>query len=239
MTLLNIKADLPVGGGTDRPADGFSFNLARPGDPVLDDGQGFAGWGTETDLPEEGTTTGLGIGFDEWDSGGGDVVGMSVRIDNTLVQQIALPTLNGTLEDITSLQTGPRGPAGAGDISVLGWAPFEIDLQADKTLKISWKNNVVFNGPIAIEPLAGQLVFGGRTGGVTRHTTSTTSRSRFRSRVLWLWLQPVLALCYCDCVVAVGTEVVVTEPEGNRGERIDGVSRRFPTLPVFVDRWLG
>ena len=154
-----------MGGGTDRPADGFSFNLARPGDPVLDDGQGFAGWGTETDLPEEGTTTGLGIGFDEWDSGGGDVVGMSVRI-----RQYARAT------DCTShierhsgghhlAADGPARPGCAGDISVLGWAPFEIDLQADKTLKISWKNNVVFNGPIAIEPFAGQLVFGGRTGG--------------------------------------------------------------------------
>lgn len=164
VTGFTITADLRVGGGTDRPADGFSFNFARPSDPVFQDpiGEGWAASpGGEENLPEEGTTTGLGIGFDEWDSGGGDVVGMSVRVDNELVSQIELPTLNGALDDVTSLQTGPNTDGVAG----LGWAPLEITLSTDKNLSISYKGNEVFNAPVDFAASAGQLVFGGRTGG--------------------------------------------------------------------------
>ncbi len=107
---FSIEADLRVGGGTDSPADGFSFNFARPGDPVLDDGEGWAASPTgEANLPEEGTTTGLGIGFDEWLSGGADIRGMSIRIDNQLVDQYEFPNNNGEVDDDTSLQTGPAG----------------------------------------------------------------------------------------------------------------------------------
>ena len=63
---FRIVADLRVGGGTDRPADGFSFNLARPSDPVLS-GDPLTGWagigGEPTNLPEEGTTTGFSVGL--------------------------------------------------------------------------------------------------------------------------------------------------------------------------------
>jgi len=71
---FQITADLRVGGGTDRPADGFSFNLVRPEDPLLEDPPGSYASSPvgEGNLPEEGSTTGLGIGFDEWQSGGAD-----------------------------------------------------------------------------------------------------------------------------------------------------------------------
>ncbi len=86
-SLLSIKADLRVGGGTDRPADGFSFNFARPDDPVFQEPVGvrWASTPFEANLHEEGTRTGLAIGFDEYYSGGEDVIGLSIRIDNQLV----------------------------------------------------------------------------------------------------------------------------------------------------------
>ena len=70
---FEIEADLRLGGGSEQPGEGFSFNLARPGDPVFDDGEGWASSPEgELNLPEEGTTTGLAIGFDERFSGGRD-----------------------------------------------------------------------------------------------------------------------------------------------------------------------
>ena len=163
---FSIGADLRVGGGTDMPADGFSFNFARPGDPVLDDGEDWASSPTgEGNLPEEGTTTGLAIGFDEWFSGGDDVIGMSIRIDNVLVRQIEFPTLNGELADLTSLQTGPLVDDGADPLDHLGWARLEISLDADSNLTIAYKGLEVFNEVVAYEAGVGQLVFGGRTGG--------------------------------------------------------------------------
>lgn len=156
-----IGADLRVGGGTDRPADGFSFNFARPNDPVFSGGEFAASPGGEANLPEEGTQTGLAIGFDEWDSGGGDVVGMSIRVDNELVEQIAFPTLNGAVDDITSLQTGPA----AVDASELGWARLEIDVTGamdgnfvGSTVQISYKGSEVFNNVIVPEPASASLL---------------------------------------------------------------------------------
>ena len=179
---FQITADLRVGGGTARPADGFSFNLVRPDDPLLADGTGYASSpANEANLPEEGSTTGLGIGFDEWQSGpedpeataedcgdfvAFDCVGMSVRVDNELVAQIPFPTLNGELDDQTSLQTGPQG-----DVEDLGWAQLVIQVTPDTTdearnnLFISYKDREVFNESIAYQTTPGQLVFGGRTGG--------------------------------------------------------------------------
>ena len=158
-----IAADLRVGGGTDRPADGFSFNFARPSDPVLVDGQGYAASpGGEANLPEEGTTTGIAIGFDEWDSGSGDVVGLSVRVDGELVKQIEMPTLNGALDDITSLQTGPNDNG----VDGLGWAKLEIEVTGDaaatsfigKNLRIAYKGAEVFDAEIVPEPTSFTLV---------------------------------------------------------------------------------
>ena len=198
VTAFSLTADLRVGGGTHLPADGFSFNFVRPDDPVLSEPIGEE-WAAspigEGNLPEEGTTTGLAIGFDEWYSGGEDVIGMSVRIDNELFSQIELPTLNGALDDITSLQTGPQGPGGPGDISELGWARLAIDLSTDSLLRIAYKDNLVFEGTVPYAPGPGQLVIGGRTGGFnsTHHIDniafSTTTPSPIPApAALWLTL---------------------------------------------------
>jgi hypothetical protein len=170
LTAFDISADLRVGGGTAQPADGFSFNFARPEDPAIEDiangGPGLyaAAPDGEANLPEEGTTTGLAIGFDEWLSGGaagGDVIGMSIRIDDELVEQIPFPTLNGEVDDQTSLQTGPQGV----DYNELGWATLELSLSSTNNLRIAYKGLEVFNEQIDYEPSPGLLVFAGRTGG--------------------------------------------------------------------------
>ena len=97
-----FEADLRIGGGTARPADGFSLNYVRAGDPLIADGSPFAGTGNETNLPEEGSLTGLGIGFDTWQSGdhpGGitDVVGLSIRVDGELITQLPVPLRPGNV----------------------------------------------------------------------------------------------------------------------------------------------
>jgi len=131
---FDFTVDFRVGGGTASPADGFSINYARSTDPVLARinetppvivdawaGKPNADGAVEANLPEEGTTTGLGIGFDAWQSGarapnnvnhdtsgsgtaglavnnGYDVIGISVRVDNILIAQWVAPVLNGGTE---------------------------------------------------------------------------------------------------------------------------------------------
>ena len=183
---LNISAQLRVGGGTDQPADGFSFNFVRPGDPLLaGDGNGYAGINTEDNLPEEGSHTGISIGFDEWQSGpeaandselagasfgsqspevasgegARDAIGMSLRVDGILLGQARLTTFNGAVDDPTSLQTGPRGPGGPGDISELGWAQLTIEAPASGAVTLSdvtvtWKGQEVEFVP---EPASGLM----------------------------------------------------------------------------------
>ena len=169
---FKFTADFRVGGGTDRPADGFSVNLVRPDDPLLADPPGEFGSyspspnNAEASLPEEGSTTGLGIGFDEWDSGAPDVVGFSVRVDGELVTQVEAGVLNGEADDVESLQTGPIGPDGPGDISELTWQPFEVELAEDGKLTIKWKGQTVLDAfQTTFFPSPVQIVFGGRTGG--------------------------------------------------------------------------
>ena len=165
---FNFKVDARIGGGTDRPADGLSINLVRPNDPLLAEprGEGYsAAPDAEENLPEEGSTTGLGIGFDAWDSGGGDVIGFSVKVDNVLKAEVPAGTLNGALDDPTSLQTGPNDDG----INNLGWAQFEVDLDTNGVLNIFWKGtNVVQNVETGWVPGPGQLVFGARTGGANQ-----------------------------------------------------------------------
>ena len=187
---FSIGADLRVGGGTDRPADGFSFNFARPSDPVLQVDAGgnrgafAASPAGETNLPEEGTQTGLAIGFDEWQSGPADpnatatncgdfvafdCIGMSIRIDNELFAQIAFPTLNGELGDITSLQTGPR--VRGGGLDGLGWSRLDIDVTGasggnflGSNVAISYKGTQVFNQVIPEPASISLLGLGGLFG---------------------------------------------------------------------------
>jgi len=105
---FKFEVDLRIGGGTANPADGFSINYVRGGDELLSNAdQGidptyvnFSGAGNEGSLPEEGSRTGLGIGYDTWQSGdhpGGitDVVGISVRVDGALITQLPVPLRPG------------------------------------------------------------------------------------------------------------------------------------------------
>lgn len=212
---FQITADLRVGAGTAQPADGFSFNLVRPEDPLLQEPPGAYASSPvgEANLPEEGSQTGLGIGFDEWQSGGADpeqnfpgtgqpgpwdpadgepscgpsaslqasidagrdriehdCIGISIRVDNELIAQAAFPQLNGELDNIYTLQTGPRG-----SVDDLGWAELRIQVTPDLTnennsnIRITYKDREVINGSFAYKPSPGQLVFGGRTGGANSH----------------------------------------------------------------------
>ncbi len=191
---FTFECMLRIGNGTADPADGFSVNYARANDPVFaKDGTGnyiSGGWsGTEEEpgaeffgdtlsaLAEEGTTTGLAIGFDAWDSTTDlwpedlnghlrDLIGISVRVDNKIVAQVPLPNKHTTCEDPLSLQTGPRNADNPSDFTALCWQPFKVQLTEDKKLSVWWKGvAVVENMAVPFEPSAGRLVFGGRCGG--------------------------------------------------------------------------
>ena len=194
---FTFECMLRIGNGTESPADGFSINYARASDPTFTKNAngdyqpggwsgtvnepGSTGPGDMAGLPEEGTVTGLAIGFDCWNSnsalwpadlnpGINDVIGISVRVDNKVVAQVALPTLNGACDDNTSLQTGPRSDWGPDDWTVLCWQPFKVQLTEDKKLSVWWKGRaIVENLAVEFYPSAGRLVFGGRTGGANQN----------------------------------------------------------------------
>jgi len=141
------------------PADGFSVNYASATDPIIalveggtNPGRGgrangwagsFQNGGDEDNLPEEGTKTGIAVGFDTWGTGtapvGGsngpqDVRGISVRVDGNQIAQIAMPAVLFTepydyANDPNTLITGPFScgpdPANAnyGDPSCNGGSP--------------------------------------------------------------------------------------------------------------------
>ena len=104
---FSFECDVRIGGGTHSAADGFSVNYCSTNDPVViaaDAGTNPSGMFAGTDgepapsaLAEEGTQTGLAIGFDQWQSGalnGGtywDVPGISVRVDGQLLAQFPMP----------------------------------------------------------------------------------------------------------------------------------------------------
>lgn len=166
---FKFQADVRIGAGTDDPADGFSLNYARANDPVIinNDGSGFAASpGGEGNLPEEGTQTGLSICFDAWDSGSGDVIGLTIRVDNVIRTNFALPTKNGLCADATSMQTGPNGSG----VGALCWQPLYAELTADGKLNVSYKG-VAFltNYPVNFAAGPGRLIFGGRVGGSNQH----------------------------------------------------------------------
>ena len=162
-----FSCDLRTGGGTDNPADGYSVNYAREGDPVITSGSindYFV-----PGAPEEGTKTGLSIILDEWDSGAPDVVGISVRVDGVLISDFALPTRNGAATDTTSLQTGPanRQPdPGTFDVADHSFVNLTVKLDPDGTVDVSYKGVQILNNfATPYFPSPGRFVFGGRTGG--------------------------------------------------------------------------
>ncbi len=148
-----FEVDCRIGNGTANPADGFSINFARNGDATLDDGIGFNGGAAE-----EGTPTGLSVGFDTYDNGNGDVVGFSIKRDGTVLLEVPAPVRNGAIDDPLSLQTGPIGSA--------GWARLRVELKNDGTLDVTWKGTkVVDNLATNWVPSGGRMVFAARTGG--------------------------------------------------------------------------
>lgn len=185
---FTFDADVRIGNGTTPPADGFSINYVRGNDPVLSDVAGGGDptvdpniWATgpncEANLPEEGTQTGISIGFDAWASGGGapycneanqaigpDIVGVDVRVDGTLVLQFPTPTLNGACNDPTSIQTGPTDNTGTAN--GLCWAHLKVVLDTNALLNVYWKDTLILsNYQTSYVPSPGRLVFAGRTGG--------------------------------------------------------------------------
>lgn len=197
---FDFKIDCRVGAGTNPPADGFSISFVRPGDDLLDDGNGFSSSpGGEGNLPEEGSKSGLAIGFDVWDSGSGDVVGFSVKLDGVTVTQVAAGARNPqdgvivdgipTPPDPLSLETGPQG----GGVEALTWQPFRANLKADGTLDVYWKGTKVIDNLITgYTPSPGQIVFAARTGGSNAAfhfdnlslTTAAVSKAQLSSALL-------------------------------------------------------
>ena len=179
---FSFSMDVRIGGGSGTPADGFSINYVRANDPVLNDpANGWAsGWNGEANLPEEGSTTGLAIGFDAYDSGGDgsgnwpqdDVIGISVRLDNVVIAQYRFSTLHGACADATSLQTGPLDPQNPGQPTLLCWQPFSVNLSEDGKLVIRYKNvDVTPAGGLQVNfvPSPGRLVFTARTGDLNQN----------------------------------------------------------------------
>jgi hypothetical protein len=186
---FEFEVDVRLGDGTNPPADGFSINYASADDPAI--ASIIAGntgvWagttdinGTETSLPEEGTRTGLAIGFDTWgfpggensDVAGSDLRGISIRIDGVLIHQEPLPSVGSATDpdDPNSLETGPWSAANTGTGGTgenLTWQPLRVQLHEDGRLDVSWKGNPVLENfdASAFFPRPGRLVFGGRTGG--------------------------------------------------------------------------
>lgn len=179
---FTFSMDVRIGGGTATPADGFSVNYVRANDPVLNDPiNGWAsGWNGEANLPEEGSTTGLAIGFDAYDSGGDgsgvwpqdDIIGISVRLDNVVLAQYRFPVINGECTATNSLQTGPLDPNSPGQPTLLCWQPFSVSLSENGKLVIRYKNvDVTPAGGLTVNfvPSPGRLVFVARTGSLNQN----------------------------------------------------------------------
>ena len=172
-----------IGNGTNgtTPADGFSINYARTDDPVLTGGQFAEGPDGEFNLPEEGTTTGIAIGFDAYANGGSapfptnqlpnigpDIVALSVRVDGLLILQSPMPVLNGDVTNALSLQTGPNDGTGSRDS--LGWAHLVVNLDTTGLLNVYYKGTqLLTNYPTGYVPGPGRLVLAGRTGGLDQY----------------------------------------------------------------------
>jgi hypothetical protein len=161
---FTFSCDLRIGGGSDLPADGFSLNFARANDPVLTGGNfGSGPDGNPANAPEEGTTTGLVIELDAFSNDAADPVGLSLKIDSTIITNVVMPTLNGNCNDPISLQTGPNNAG----ITNLCWQPLYVNLGIDGKLTVLYKGAVLLtNFQTTFAPSAGRLIFAGRTGGL-------------------------------------------------------------------------
>ncbi len=131
--------NMRVGGGTTPPADGFSFIWAND----VTEGTGFG---------EDGTGSGLVVGFDIYDNGGGEAPSIDVRYGTALMAS--------TLVTIDKIETGD------------GFAPVAIHVDPAGTLDLFYNNRVIYyHLPLAdYAPMAGGLfAFGARTGGLNEN----------------------------------------------------------------------
>ena len=208
---FKFSVDARIGGDQERPADGFSINIVRAEDPILAEprGDGYAIFNQYPQLgglQEEGSQTGLGIGFDTYDNGKftfepeNDGIGFSIRVDGVVVEEIPAATANGESDDETSLQTGLVGVEDP-PLENLTWQRFEVELTTDRKLNITWKGKKVLEN-FAVEWFPSenmQIVLGARTGGsweahhfdnlslevVTTNTARITSVDRSREGVVY------------------------------------------------------
>ncbi len=177
---FEFAAEVRVGGGSgDNAADGFSISFARLGDPA---GAGLLDF-CPMDGPynaEEGTKTGLAIGFDTWAGNGtpdgrpeaADIIAISVRMDSVLIAQHSMVADNGTTDLPGNLLTGPRNPSWDGTLETvaeswvnLTWQPVRIRLNEGGTLDVWYKGAQVFAGlQTGFMPYEGQFVMAARTG---------------------------------------------------------------------------
>jgi hypothetical protein len=145
--------------GSTTPADGFSISYARAGDPALT-GDAWNGNGQE-----EGTRTGVAIGFDCYENSADDPRAIDIWVDGVQILKSPMPTINGALTDPTSLQTGPADASGTSD--GLGWAHLVVNLDTSGLLNVYYKGaQLLTNYPTGYVPGPGQLVMAGRTGGL-------------------------------------------------------------------------
>ncbi|PYK98318.1 MAG: hypothetical protein DME19_12980 [Verrucomicrobia bacterium] len=168
---FSFTAMVKIGDGTGTPADGISIAYVRANDPILTNPTG--GWSGIQVGPgvggamEEGSTTGISVGFDSYNNGSGDVEGLDIRVDGQLVLLNPMPTLNGTCGDPASIQTGPIDPNNPGSGDLLCWAPLSVVLDTNGVLNVSYKNTLILsNYQTAYFPSPGRLVMGARTGGL-------------------------------------------------------------------------
>jgi hypothetical protein len=165
---LHIEADVRVGNGSTPVADGFSIDYVRSTDPVLTAPDNNSYWGADAGGgngigPEEGSKTGIGVGFDAYSNDSGDPIGMDIRVDNVL-QSFPMPTLNGSVTDPTSIQTGPND--GSDNPDILGWAHLIVDLSTNGILNVYYKGTQILKNYVTgYAPGPGQLLVAGRTGG--------------------------------------------------------------------------
>lgn len=184
---FTLEADVRIGhatGNGGRPADGLSVSYARANDPLIVNGLANANadhspntsYNIQAQMSvngaaEMGASTGVVVSFDTWQGntyrdGSSDVEGLMVQVDGKVVKTYGLPTRNGTVDDITSLETGTWDAASAGKTEGLGWAKLKVDLAEDGKLSVFYKNATILDKfQTAFYPSAGRIVFAGRTGG--------------------------------------------------------------------------
>jgi hypothetical protein len=186
VTGFEFDCDLRIGNPqTAGPADGFSINFARISDPIIINTPPDVSNAGVSGQPEDGTGTGIAIGFDTWSGnsladGTPDLVGIIVSVDKVVILKQPMPTISGSADDATSMQTGPRDAAywdggGAPEDPAawagLQWRHLSVVLDTSAKLTITYKGKVLLDHfQTAYFPSAGRIVLMGRTGGSNENT---------------------------------------------------------------------